>query len=156
MGTDDATDQHDRNGPAADDPRQAYLDELVRARGYVLPYHKVLVAQDVEVLRAFNDLLQATYFAPRTLDRKTKELLFCATLTVARAPRGHIQSHVRAALDAGATPREVLEALELTLPEAGVVAFQEGFEAWAAVVGAQGIEPSIAAYDAQATGERED
>ena len=29
------------------------------------------------------------------------------------------------------------------MPEAGVVAFQEGFNAWAEVVGAQALEPTV-------------
>lgn len=56
-------------------------------------------------------------------------------------------SHVRAAIDAGATPQEVLEALELTLPEAGIVAFQAGFEAWREVVGLVGMEPSVSVFE---------
>lgn len=38
--------------------------------------------------------------------------------------------------------REILEAIEIALPEAGVVAFQHGFEAWCAATDATGIEPS--------------
>ena len=37
---------------------------------------------------------------------------------------------------------EILEALEIALPEAGVVAFQHGFDVWRDVVGAEGLEPS--------------
>ena len=44
-------------------------------------------------------------------------------LTVMRAAKGHIQSHIRVALDLGVTPQEILEAIEISLPEAGVVAF---------------------------------
>jgi 4-carboxymuconolactone decarboxylase len=35
-----------------------------------------------------------------------------------------------------------LEAIEIALPEAGVVAFQHGFNVWCDVVGATGIDPS--------------
>ena len=45
------------------------------------------------------------------------------------------------------TPEEVLEAIEISLPEAGVVVFQHGFEARAEVVGAEGLEPSVAVHD---------
>jgi len=48
---------------------------------------------------------------------------------------------------------EILEALEITLPEAGVVAFQAGFEVWCEAVGAEPLEPSaeaLAARDASA------
>ena len=33
-----------------------------------------------------------------------------------------------------------------SLPEAGIVAFQEGFEAWREVTGAEGIERTVEAH----------
>ena len=63
-----------------------------------------------------------------------------------RSEKSHIASHVNAALEAGATPGEVLEAMELAIPEAGIVAFQHGFDAWKSVVGAEGIEPDVEAF----------
>ena len=47
------------------------------------------------------------------------------------------------ALDLGLSKEEILEAIEITLPEAGVGVFQEGFEAWREVTGAEGIEPTV-------------
>lgn len=126
---------------------QDYIDEMARARGYVLPYHKIMAKHDFETLRAANGLVNAAYLEQRSLDRKTKELIFIVSLTVMRASKGHIQGHIRVALDLGLTPQEILEAIEIALPEAGVVAFQEGFAAWAEVVGADGLEPTVAAHD---------
>ena len=125
---------------------QAYIDEMARQRGYVLDYHKVMARQDFDVLRAANGLIDAVYLKERRLDRRTKELLFIATLTVMRAGKGHIQSHIRVALDLGVTAEEILEAIEIALPEAGVVAFQAGFDAWREVVGAAGLEPTVAVH----------
>lgn len=126
---------------------QNYIDDMARARGYVLDYHKVMAKHDFPVLKAANHVVTAAYLDQRTLDRKTKELLFIVSLTVMRAPKGHIQSHIRVALDLGVTPTEVLEAIEISLPEAGVVAFQAGFEAWCEVVQADGIEPTIQVHE---------
>ncbi|HET8630578.1 MAG TPA: carboxymuconolactone decarboxylase family protein [Thermomicrobiales bacterium] len=125
---------------------QAYIDEMARQRGYVLDYHKVMARQDFDVLRAANGLIDAVYLKERRLDRRTKELLFIATLTVMRAGKGHIQSHIRVALDLGVTGEEILEAIEIALPEAGVVAFQAGFDAWREIVGAAGLEPTVAVH----------
>ncbi|WP_218010305.1 carboxymuconolactone decarboxylase family protein [Actinomadura chibensis] len=125
---------------------QLYIDDMARSRGYVLEYHKVMAKQDFDVLRAANGLVAAAYLDQRTLDRRTKELIFIVSLTVMRASRGHIQSHIKVALDLGLTPREILEAIEISLPEAGVVAFQAGFEAWREVVGAEGLEPTVDAF----------
>lgn len=132
---------------ATPEEKQAYLDQMVRERGYVLDYHKALAASDFETLRAFNDLLEAVYLRPRRLDRRTQELIFIHGLTVQRAGKGHIQSHIRVALDLGVSPEEILEAIELVLPEAGVVAFQAGFEAWREVVGVTGIQPTVQAHE---------
>ncbi|HEU0025754.1 MAG TPA: carboxymuconolactone decarboxylase family protein [Ktedonobacterales bacterium] len=132
---------------ASDDERQAYIDEMARARGYVLDYHKVMAKADFDTLMITNALIEGVYLRQRTLDRRTKELIFISTLTVMRSGKGHIQSHIRAALDLGVTPQEILEAIEITLPEAGVVAFQAGFEAWREIVGAEGIEPTVKVFE---------
>ena len=129
------------------DSPQEYIDDMVSKRGYVLDYHKVMAKQDFPVLQAANGLVSAAYLEQRTLDRKTKELIFIVSLTVMRAAKGHIQSHIRVGLDLGLTPAEILEAIEISLPEAGVVAFQTGFEAWREVVDAEGIEPTVQAHE---------
>jgi 4-carboxymuconolactone decarboxylase len=128
---------------ATREEKQAYIDEMAEKRGYVLDYHKVMTEYDFDVLQASNNLVNAAYLDQRRLDRKTKELLFIVSLTVMRASKGHIQSHIRVALDLGLSKQEILEAIEITLPEAGVVVFQEGFEAWREVTGAKGIEATV-------------
>ena len=132
---------------ATQEEKQAYIDDMARRRGYVLAYHKGMAAADFDVLKAADALIGAVYTTQRSLDRKTKELIFCATLTVMRASTGQLQSHIRAALQHGASPEDVLEAIEIALPEAGVVAFQAGFDAWREVVGVEGIEPSLQVFD---------
>lgn len=132
---------------ATDDEKQAYVDDMVRSRGYVLDYHKIMAKQDYDVLQATNGLVNAAYLDQRTLDRRTKELIFIVSLTVMRASKGHIQSHIRVALDIGVSAQEILEAIEIALPEAGIVAFQTGFDAWREVTGADGIEPTVTAHE---------
>jgi 4-carboxymuconolactone decarboxylase len=121
---------------------QEYIDDMARRRGYVLEYHKVMVKQDVSFMKACDGLVNAAYLAPRLLDRKTKELIFIVSLIVMRAERAHIVSHINAATTAGATPEEILEAIEISCPEAGIVAFQWGLDAWREVFKPEGIEPS--------------
>jgi 4-carboxymuconolactone decarboxylase len=136
--------------------RQVYLDEMARKRGYVLDYHKYMANADYDVLVAANNLVDRVYLRERRLDAETKELLFIVCLTISRAGKEHIKSHIRVALDLGLTPEEILEAIEITLPEAGVVIFQEGLEAWCEAVSAVPLEPSIgvlAAADGNAHGD---
>jgi 4-carboxymuconolactone decarboxylase len=121
---------------------QQYIDDMARRRGYVLEYHKVMAKQDLAFMKAADGLVHAAYLEERLLDRKTKELIFIVSLTVMRAERAHIVSHIKAALAAGASPREILEAIEISCPEAGVVAFQWGLAAWREVVQPEGIEPA--------------
>lgn len=137
----------DQPAAASDDSAaQAYIDEMARSRGYVLDYHKVMARADFPVLQAANGLIEAAYLSQRSLDRRTKELLFILSLTVLRAPRAQLISHIKVALDLGVSEREILETIEISLPEAGVVVFQEGFSAWCEVTGAQGLEPTVAVH----------
>jgi 4-carboxymuconolactone decarboxylase len=122
---------------------QQYLDDMVRERGYVLEYHKRLIGADYEFARAVNDIVDAAYLKERRLDRRTKELCCIVSLVAMRATKAHIQSHIKVALEEGCSPEEILEAIEISMPEAGVVAFQEGFNAWAEVVGAPALEPTV-------------
>ena len=131
---------------ATREEKQAYIDEMAEKRGYVLDYHKVMTEYDFDVLQASNNLVNAAYLDQRRLDRKTKELIFIVSLTVMRASKGHIASHIRVALDLGLSKEEILEAMEIAIPEAGIVAFQAGFEAWREVTGAEGIEPSVEVF----------
>ncbi|WP_460946548.1 carboxymuconolactone decarboxylase family protein [Okibacterium endophyticum] len=132
---------------------QDYIDDMARTRGYVLDYHKKMAVADFPVLEASNQMVSAAYLDQRTLDRKTKELIFVVSLTVMRASKGHIQSHIRVALDLGVSPTEILEAIEIALPEAGIVAFQAGFDAWQEVVGITGIEPRVVVHQGGAGGQ---
>jgi 4-carboxymuconolactone decarboxylase len=130
------------NAPDTKTEAQAYLDAMVSRRGYVLDYHKAMAANDFPVLQAADQLVSAAYLSERSLSRGTKELLFILSLTVMRSDPAHIASHIRVALKESVTPQEILEALEIALPEAGVVAFQHGFDVWREVVGAEALEPS--------------
>ena len=41
------------------DEKQAYIDEMVRKRGYVLDYHKVMVEDDLEFMKAADGVVHA-------------------------------------------------------------------------------------------------
>ena len=125
-----------------DAEKQSFVDKMYRERGYILDFHKVMVAEDFEFLKAYDQLIQAGYTKKRTLDAKTKEILYTVILTAVKANVDHIKSHIKLALDYGATKKEVLEALEICIPAASVPAFMIGFEAWKQAVSPQRVEPS--------------
>jgi len=132
---------------ATQEEKQSYVDDIARKRGYVLEFHKVMAKHDFDALQATNNLVEAAYLKERRLDRRTKELIFIVSLTVMQASKGHIASHIRVALDLGLSKEEILEAMGIAIPEAGIVAFQTGFEAWREVTGADGIEPTVEVFE---------
>jgi 4-carboxymuconolactone decarboxylase len=121
----------DLGGGLSMDDEKAYLEEMMKSRGYVLDYHKVLVAEDLPFLRSLNGLLATAYTDQRRLDRKTKELVFIGVLTAMGAAREHIKAHIEVAKRHGATKEEVLELLEMLVLPCGVPKFMLGYEAWA-------------------------
>jgi 4-carboxymuconolactone decarboxylase len=126
----------------AEAEKQAFVDKMYRERGYILDFHKVMVAEDFEFLKAYDQLIQAGYTKKRALDAKTKEIIYTVILTAVKANVDHIKSHIKLAIDYGATKKEVLEALEICIPAASVPAFMIGFEAWKQVVSPDRVEPS--------------
>ena len=116
---------------AADNPQQT-AEQMAQSRGYTLEMHRIMAEADPEWVVHYNRFIEATYTGERTLDRKTKELLQVAVEAALRADVEQIQAHVRVALQHGATPREILEALECVAMPMGGLAFRRGLQAWAA------------------------
>jgi 4-carboxymuconolactone decarboxylase len=122
---------------------QEYIDKIAQGRGFVLDFHKVMAKHDYDTLVATDNLTRTAILSERSLDMRTKELLFIVSLVAVRGDRADTIAHMRNALRIGVTPQEILEALEILLPLAGVVLFKEGFEIWQEVTEADGIEPSV-------------
>ncbi|MCH8349634.1 MAG: carboxymuconolactone decarboxylase family protein [Chloroflexi bacterium] len=121
---------------ATDDARE-FLRRTQQTRGYTLEMHRIMAAADLEWAKKYNEFIEATYTGQRTLDRKTKELLQIVVEAALRADVEQIQAHVRVALDEGATPTEILEALQAVIAPMGALAFRRGVQAWAAETGFQ-------------------
>jgi 4-carboxymuconolactone decarboxylase len=114
-----------------DDRKADDLLEAARSeRGYTLPLHEVLASADPEVLAAYEGMMQALYLKGRRLDGKTKELVYVAVLVALGAAEGHVRAHMERAQREGASPEDVLEALELLIPAAGVARASVGFDIW--------------------------
>ena len=121
---------------ATDDARE-FLRRTQQTRGYTLEMHRIMATADLEWARKYNQFIEATYTGQRTLDRKTKELLQIVVEAALRADVEQIQAHVRVALNEGATPTEILEALQAVIAPMGALAFRRGVQAWAAETGFQ-------------------
>ncbi|MBM3943016.1 MAG: carboxymuconolactone decarboxylase family protein [SAR202 cluster bacterium] len=128
----------------AHDEARAYLREMHQKRGYTLEMHRIMAAADLEWAKKYGDFIEATYTGQRMLDRKTKELLQIVVEAALRADVEQIQAHVRVALQEGASPQEILEALEAVIAPMGALAFRRGLQAWAAETGFEPIGPDAA------------
>lgn len=124
---------------ATDDVRD-YLQGVQRTRGYVLDMHRIMASADLQWAKKYDEFIEATYTGQRLLDRKTKELLQVAVEAALRADVEQIQLHVRLALQEGASPQEVLEALEAVVAPMGALAFRRGVQAWANETGFKPVE----------------
>ena len=125
----------------ATEEARAFLQKMQQERGYTLEMHRILAEADLEWAVKYNEFIEATYTGQRLLDRKTKELLQIVVETALRADVEQIQAHMRVALREGATPREILEALQAVIAPMGALAFRRGVQAWAAETGFQTEDP---------------
>ena len=119
----------------ASEEAQRFLEQTGANRGYTLEMHRIMAEADLEWAQKYNTFIEATYTGQRMLDRKTKELLQIVVEAALRADVEQIQAHVRVALQEGATPREILEALQAVIAPMGALAFRRGLQAWAAETG---------------------
>jgi alkylhydroperoxidase/carboxymuconolactone decarboxylase family protein YurZ len=102
--------------------------------------HRIMASADLQWAKKYDEFIEATYTGQRLLDRKTKELLQVAVEAALRADVEQIQFHVRLALREGASPQEILEALESVVAPMGALAFRRGLQAWANETGFQPVE----------------
>ncbi|MCH7712075.1 MAG: carboxymuconolactone decarboxylase family protein [Chloroflexi bacterium] len=119
----------------ATDEAREFLEQAQQHRGYTLEMHRIMAEVDLEWAKKYNEFIEATYTGQRLLDRKTKELLQIVVEAALRADVEQIQAHVGVALREGASPREILEALQAVIAPMGALAFRRGLQAWAAETG---------------------
>ena len=98
-------------------------------KGKLLPAFEYLAEVDPDFLEAYNNMAVLNFSYPpatgrRALDAKTQELLAIALLASVHGET--TPNHIRRALELGATEREVVEALEMTLPITGAAGMEFG------------------------------
>ncbi len=120
------------------DNKEEMLKEIAQSRGYTLEMHRIMAEVDMDWVTSYNQFINATYTGQRLLDRKTKELLQVAVEAALRADVDQIQAHIRVALQEGAMPMEVLEAMQCVIMPMGALAYRRGLHAWSAETGIGG------------------
>ena len=117
------------------DDREKMLKEMTEKREYSLEMHRIMAEVDMDWVTSYNQFIYATYTGQRLLDRKTKDLWQVAVEAALRADIDKIQAHIRVAIKEGATPMEVLEAMQCVIMPMGALAFRRGLQAWSAETG---------------------
>jgi alkylhydroperoxidase/carboxymuconolactone decarboxylase family protein YurZ len=109
------------------------LKRTTALRGFRFGLHD-FVAQlnGVEALKKHNDATEANYLKKGLIDRKTKELAIIVACVALKDSAAHLHCHMHAAINAGATPEEIFELIELVGGWTGSVARINGLEAWRA------------------------
>ena len=108
------------------------LERTTALRGFRYGLHDFVGALGgAEALKRHNDNTEANYLKEGLIDRKTKELLIIVACVASGDMVSHIQIHMHAAHKAGATPEEIMEALNLV---GGWIGIRKvvGLEAWRA------------------------
>jgi len=119
----------------ASESKEEMLKRVSEDRGYSLEMHRIMAEVDIDWVTSYNQFIDATYTGQRLLDRKTKELLQVAVETALRADIDQIQAHIRVAIKEGASPMEVLEAMQCVIKPMGALAYRRGLQAWSAETG---------------------
>lgn len=114
--------------------RQAELERVTTLRGFRYGLHDFEAEIDLDGLRRRNDHVESAYTQPRQalLDRKSRELLIIAANVAQGDTVAHLQVHMHAARQAGASPEEILEMLSLLETWLGQPRHARGLEAWRA------------------------
>ena len=119
------------------------LKRTTALRGFRFGLHDfVAQLKGADALKKHNDATEANYLKKGLLDRKTKELVIIATCVALKDSAAHLQCHMHAAKNAGVTPDEILEVIELIGGWMGNVAKINGLEAWRAT-----FRPDIPSID---------
>ena len=99
--------------------KQAERDRVLQNSGFRVGMHDFLSEVDIDALRGRNNGWEADHSGQSFFDRKTEELIRIAAYVAMRNPVYHIQIHVHAAHQAGATPEEIYNVIKMAGSWAG-------------------------------------
>ena len=91
------------------------LEQIMRERGHVRPWHKLMAKTDARFLAGHEEMMAAACTDSSALPRKVRELILFASAVAMDAHPDTIASHAQGSRKAGATDAEMLAAVELVL-----------------------------------------
>jgi alkylhydroperoxidase/carboxymuconolactone decarboxylase family protein YurZ len=110
--------------------KSAELERVTALRGFRFGLHDFLAEVDLPALKKLNDRLEASYINEQAVDRKTKELVIMAACAGVGDSAEHLRIHMHAAVQAGATPEEVLAVIDMIGYWVGSVKTIAAIEGW--------------------------
>ena len=120
-----------------DDSRKAFEKASLGAENTA---YETVARLDPEYFEKLKGLyVDGTFERAGALPRKTKELIMVGITCALRASRG-VRLHSERALTLGATPREVLEAMEVAAIPGGMPGLWLGVETLRDIMAARGLE----------------
>lgn len=121
----------------ADDARKAFEEVSLGAANRA---YDIIADLDPEYARHLTGLfVDGTFGREGALDRKTKELIMVGITCALNRPRG-VRLHSERALEVGATPRQVLEAVEVAAIPGGMPGLWLGAETLEEILREKDIE----------------
>jgi len=128
-----------------DETTESREDRLVReireSRGWILPEQEYLARNDYEFYVRHNAKAAHIRSSERVLPLKVVELLYIVALCIrlpAEESQTYIRNHIRQAFAHGASEREILEAIEMTVFPGGSPSMNAGIKALCAVLEERG------------------
>lgn len=103
---------------ARDKRYEDLVARIKESRGYILDFQELLAEYDPDFLERYDELFMGM-FKSNHLPEKYKHLIWCAT-GACMLNEVSLEMHTRKALEAGATPNELIEALEAAFFHGGV------------------------------------
>ncbi len=121
----------------ADDARKTFEEVSLGAANKA---YDIIAKLDPEYSRHLTGLfVDGTFGREGALDRKTKELIMVGITCALNRPRG-VRLHSERALKVGATPRQILEAVEVAAIPGGMPGLWLGAETLDAILRELGLE----------------
>jgi len=105
-------------GKADEKKKKALIDKMQKARGYMLPPWVYLTEKDPDFMEAYNTLYERGLTDGKALPAKVREFIAIGILAY-RGLEDAVYLHCRRALRLGASPQELLEAVESAMVPGG-------------------------------------
>ena len=122
---------------------QELIQQIFDKRGYIFEWQTFLAQQDPSFVEAYEKVFNLVLNRQGALPSMYRELIYTAVLS-SRGEGSVAKNHIRRALDLGATPQQVVEAVQTAWNPTGSVTLVHGIKALIDVLKERGEYEPIA------------